>query len=132
MSQQLDETFCHILADDNCVLNETLDSIPPSGNRERSNLEFIEMMKQFILDDIFRKQFQTKQSFTFSRGLSKSRIDFILISSLLDGSIKDTSIIHFPFSDHDAVRINVYILQSSQKRKQLDTQDSDEAETGED
>ena len=77
-----------IRSDFNCVLNGTLDRIPPSGNRERGNSELIEMMKQFNLDDIFRKRFQTKQYFKFSRVVSKSRTDFILTSSLLDSSIK--------------------------------------------
>ena len=58
-----------------------------------------ELINQSNLEDIFRKRFPTKQSFTFSRGTSKSRIDLILTSRLLDSSVQSTSIVHFPFSD---------------------------------
>ena len=113
LSQFLDEEYSHIIAGDfNCVLNGMLDRRPSCSHRDQGNSELVEMMLNFNLVDIFRHRFQTKQTFTFTRGNSKSRIDFFLISCLLDSNIDSTLITHFPFSDHDAIHINIDIMQS--------------------
>ena len=112
LSEYLDDTCCHILAGDfNCVLDGKLDRKPQSSNREPGISELVEIMLNFNLVDIYRKRFLSKQSFTFSRGSSKSRIDYFLTSWLLDSNIDNTSILHFPFSDHDAIRIDIDMLQ---------------------
>ena len=106
--QYLDESYCHIIAGDfNCVLNSLLDRRPASSNRDQGSSELTNLMLVYNLIDIFRKRFETKQSFTFSRGLSKSRIDYFLISCLLDSKVNNAQITHFPFSDHDAVSIDI-------------------------
>ena len=69
-------------------------------------------MKQFSLEDIFRKRYPRQQAYTFARGLSKSRIDYFCISTLLDCYVNDASIHHFPFSDHDAVALNINLNKS--------------------
>ena len=86
-----------------------LDRKPPCSTKDQGYNEMNEMIIQAQLTDIFRKQFPLKKSFTFSRGQSKSRIDLILTSCLLDSKIKTANIIHFPFSDHDAVNIKLDI-----------------------
>lgn len=114
LSGLLDARYLHILAGDfNCVLNGVLDRKPACNTKDQGYNEIAEMINQSQLKDIFRKQFPSKQSFTFSRGQSKSRIDFILTSYLLDRSIKTANIVHFPFSDHDAVTLNLDISQNS-------------------
>ena len=111
LSEHKDDTGCHILADDfNCVLDGKLDRKPQNSNREPVISELVEIMLNFNLVDIYRKRFLSKQSFTFSRGSSKSRIDYFLTSWLLDSNIV-TSILHSPFSDHDAIRIDINMLQ---------------------
>ena len=60
-------------------------------------------MKQYSLEDIYRKRYPNKNTFTFSRGNSRSRIDYFLTSAMLDGFIKDSAVVNFPFSDHDAI-----------------------------
>ena len=113
LSQYLDELYCHIIAGDfNCVFNSMLDRRPSSSVRDQGSSELVNMMFNFNLEDIFRKRNETKQSFTFSRGHSKSRIDYVLTSCLLDSSINKTHIIHFPYSDHDAVSIDIDMVKS--------------------
>ena len=84
-----------------------LDRRPSSSGKDQGTSELVNIMLSFNLVDIFRKRFETKQSFTFSRGQSKSRIDYFLTSCLLDSNVNNTKIIHFPFSDHDAVFIDI-------------------------
>ena len=111
VTNKLDETFVHIIAGDfNCAMDGSLDRYPPSASRDQGLLEMNDMIHQCNLDDIFRKRFPTKQSFTFSRGTSKSRIDMFLTSRVLDSYIKSTAIVHFPFSDHDAIKLNVVVF----------------------
>ena len=114
ITEKLDETFVHIIAGDfNCVMDGSVDRNPPSTNKDQGLTEMNELIKQSYLEDIFRKRFPTQQIFTFSRGISKSRIDLFLTSKLLDSKIKSTSIIHFPFSDHDAVKLNMDFSQTA-------------------
>ena len=63
-------------------------------------------MDTYDLEDVFRAENPDKKSFTFSRGDSKSRIDFFLTPITRRCSIKSTSVCPFPFSDHDIVNIS--------------------------
>ena len=108
ITESLDETFLQIIAGDfNCVMDCSIDRNPSSTNRDQGQLEMEELIKQSNLEDIFRKRFPTKRMYTFSRGISQSRIDLFLTSMLLDSAINSTSIVHFPFSDHDAIKLNI-------------------------
>ena len=114
-TDKLDETFVHIIAGDfNCAMDGSLEICPPSASRDQGLLEMNDMIHQCNLD-IFRKRFPNKQSFTFSRGTSKSRIDMFLTSRVLDGYIKSTAIVHFPFSDHDAIKLNVVFFRNCKR-----------------
>ena len=93
-----------------------LDRRPLCSHRDQGNSELVEMMLDFNLVDIFRHRFQTKQTFTFTRGNSKSRIDFFFTSCLLDRNIDSTLITHFPFSHHYAFRINIEIIRQKRPR----------------
>ena len=112
LSEHLDDLYLPIFAGDfNCALDGNIDRKPSNNNRDPGVSELVEIMLNFNLEDIYRKRFLTKQSFTFTRGSSKSRIDYFLTSCLLDSTINNTSILHFPFSDHDAIRIDIDVLQ---------------------
>ena len=89
------------------------DRKPPSNYQDQAHPEINQLIQQCNLDDIFRKRFPTKQLFTFTRGSSKSRIDLFLTSKLLDSNIRATSIVHFPFSDHDALKLNIDFSQTA-------------------
>ena len=84
-----------------------MDRKPKSNQNDQGFQELDSIMKQFSLEDIFRKRYPKTQAYTFARGSSKSRIDYFCISTLLDCYVNDTSIHHFPFSDHDAVALDI-------------------------
>ena len=54
----------------------------------------------------FRKRYPDQKSFTFNRGISKSRIGYFLKRSSCDCNIEHANVSHFPFSDHDLVFID--------------------------
>ena len=56
--------------------NCTLDREPSRYANDAGYNELSDLMKTYDLEDIFRKQNPDKKVFTFSRGDSKSRIDF--------------------------------------------------------
>ena len=102
----IDINSINIIAGDfNLVLNSELDREPHRHSNDVGYNELINLMETSDIEDVFRKQNPKKQSFSFSRGESKSRIDFFLTSVFNRNSIKTSSIIHFPFSDHDIVNI---------------------------
>ncbi|MEW8548720.1 MAG: hypothetical protein AB2693_34900, partial [Candidatus Thiodiazotropha sp.] len=89
LREVIDETCLQIFAGDfNCVFDGTMDRLPRSITKDQGYSEMVELMNQFNLEDLFRKRFPTKQTFTFSRGSSKSRIDLFLTSCLLDCFVK--------------------------------------------
>ena len=93
INEKIDETFVQVIAGDfNCVMNCSVDRNPPSTNRDQGQAEMEELIKQSNLEDLFRKRFPTERIYTFSRGLSKSRIDMFLTSRLLDSAINTISI----------------------------------------
>ena len=108
ISAILDDDYIHILGGDfNCSQNNQKDRDPKQNNKDQGLKELNDMMQQCSLEDIYRKRYPNKNTFTFSRGNSRSRIDYFLTSAMLDSYIKDTSVIHFPFSDHDAILLQL-------------------------
>jgi exonuclease III len=66
---------------------------------------------RYDLYDAWRKINPNKKQYSFQRGNSKSRIDFICIDFILCSNdlcskVFDTNIKHFPFSDHDLVKLD--------------------------
>jgi hypothetical protein len=66
-------------------------------------IELQNLITRYDLYDAWRKLHPNKKRYSFQRGNSKSRIDFILCSNGLCSKVFDTNIKHFPFSDHDLV-----------------------------
>ena len=113
MSTIFDDEYAYILAGDfNCTQDNNIDRKPKSNQNDQGFHELDSIMKQFSLEDIFRKLYPRKQAYTFARGSSKSRIDYFCISTLLDCYVNDNSIHHFPFSDHDAVALDINLNKS--------------------
>ena len=69
--------------------------------------ELDDIMKQYSIEDVYRKRYPNKTTFTFSMGNSKSQIDYFLTLTILECYIKDTSVKNFPFSDHDAITLQI-------------------------
>ena len=66
-------------------------------------IELQNLITRYDLYDAWRKLNPIKKRYSFQRGNSKSRIDFILCSNGLCSKVFDTNIKHFPFSDYDLV-----------------------------
>ena len=103
-----DETYLQVFAGYfNCVLEGTLDRLSRCNTRDQGYFELFDLINQFNLDDLFRKRFPNKQAFTFSRGSSKIKNRSISNIMLVGLSCKNTSVLHFPFSDHDAISLEI-------------------------
>ncbi|CAC5361410.1 unnamed protein product [Mytilus coruscus] len=101
----------YVMRDFNCCLNRKLDrkhmpKCEAVGNHELKN--FIEKNE---LTDIWRLRYPNKKQYTFSRGQSYSRIDYILTSENIDCRLNNAKTVYFPFSDHDGVTISMNIIE---------------------
>ena len=94
-----------IAGDFNCALDCKLDRDPGHNSNDQGCVELLDLMQKCNVNDIFRRRYPMKRSFTFKRGSSKSRIDYFLIETTCDSYINNTNIDHFPFSDHDIIYI---------------------------
>jgi len=64
-------------------------------------------MHRHDLFDIWRNNNPKTKRFSFHRGKTKSRIDYIICSNSLSSKLLDSKIKHFPFSDHDICTVKV-------------------------
>ena len=113
MRTGFDDEYAHILAGDfNCTQDNTIDRKPKSNQNDQVFQELDSILKQFSLEDIFHKRYPRKHAYTFTRGSSKFRIYYFCISTLLDCYMDDASIHYFPFSDHDAVVLDINLNKS--------------------
>ena len=104
IATNLDDDYIHILGGDfNCSQNNQMDRDPKQNNKDQGFKELDDLMKQYSLEEIYPKRYPNKNTFTFSRGNSRSRIDYFLTSAMLDSYINDSAVVNFPFSDHDAI-----------------------------
>ena len=73
LSTIFDDEYAYILAGDfNCTQDNNIDIKPKSNQNDQGFHELNSIMKQFSLEDIFRKRYPRKQAYTFARGSSKS------------------------------------------------------------
>ena len=101
-----DDSIYHyniVLGDFNCILDEKIDRYPNRRTDNIGKIELQNLITRYDLYDAWRKLHPNKKRYSFQRGKSKSRIDFILCSNGLCSKVFDTNIKHFPFSDHDLV-----------------------------
>ena len=67
----LSSVYITVIAGDlNCAPNCRLDREPSHISNDQGCIELNELMKTFDLDDIFRKRYPDKKSFTFKRAAS--------------------------------------------------------------
>jgi exonuclease III len=86
------------LGDFNCAIQKNLDRNPPQQLDDISVREFQSMLHRNDLFDVWRKLNSETKRYTFKRGKSKSRIDYILCSNAVSSKVFGTRINHFPFS----------------------------------
>ena len=82
-----DKNYNLILGDFNCAIQKNFQSV----------------LHRNDLFDVWRKLNPETKRYTFKRGKSKSRIDYILCSNAVSSKVFGTRINHFPFSDHDII-----------------------------
>lgn len=110
IGNQNDDSLQHyeiILGDFNCVLDKTIDKCPPHRTEDSGLNEFKLLMHRHDLFDIWRNNNPKTKRFSFHRGKTKSRIDYIICSNSLSSKLLDPKIKHFPFSDHDICTVKV-------------------------
>ena len=98
-----------VLGDFNCAANKNYDRCPSHIADDVGLNEFQNMINRNELYDIWRNQHPDVKKFTFKRGNSKSRIDYILASKNLSSKLYDSQIKNCPFSDHDMVTTKLKI-----------------------
>ena len=91
------------MGDFNCAIQKNLDRNPPQQLDDISVRECQSMLHRNDLFDVWRKLKPETKRYTFKRGKSKSRIDYILCSSAVSSKVFGTRINYFPFSDHDII-----------------------------
>ena len=69
--------------------------------------EFREIIEKYDLLDIWRARNLNNKRYTFQRGNSQSRIDFIFITDEYNYLTENAKKNHFPFSDHDGVSLSL-------------------------
>ena len=111
----LDTEFSKVVGGDfNCTLDPSMDrfhintpikqSTPDAGVKSIENI-----IDKFDLEDVWRRRNPDRIQFTWKNSGKRqaSRIDYWLISRSLDNCMKATDIVKCPFSDHDAVIIDI-------------------------
>ncbi|CAC5373259.1 unnamed protein product [Mytilus coruscus] len=99
----------YVLGVFNCCLNRKLDRKHMPKREDVSNHELKNFIEKIELTDIWRLRYPNKKQYTFSRGKSYSRIDYIFTSENTDCRLNNAKNIYFPFSDHDGVTITMNI-----------------------
>ncbi|WAQ99030.1 LOW QUALITY PROTEIN: YTX2-like protein, partial [Mya arenaria] len=99
----------HIIGGDfNCTQNVTLDrkTVSIDIKEDESLLSMNQIIFDNELEDIWRRRHPKTKMYTFNRNKSYSRIDYILTSKSIGNEV-DSTIKHFPLSDHDAISIKL-------------------------
>ena len=89
------------MGDHNIATDPKLDRFPERFVQDQGGKEFLEILETFDLRDACRVMYSTEKIFTFKRAFSKSRIDKILVSSMVKVvgyEQEDTG-----FSDHEII-----------------------------
>ena len=111
MLQKLDITAHIIGGDFNCVskydIDRNLFERSNKVSRDEGEAELANLQNIFDLEDVWRRRHPITKMYTFSRGKSKSRIDYFLCSKAIDNEIESAKITNCIFSDHDVVEIKL-------------------------
>ena len=80
-----DDSIYHyniVLGDFNCILEKKIDRYPNRRTDDIGKIELQNIITRYDLYDAWRKLNPNKKRYSFQRGNSKSRIDFILCSNV--------------------------------------------------
>ena len=96
-----------VAGDFNCTLLKHLDRNPIPIRDDVWTLEFREFIEKYDLLDIWRARNLNNKRYTFQRGNSQSRIDFIFITDEYNYLTENAKKKIFLFSDHDGVSLSL-------------------------
>ncbi|CAC5387703.1 unnamed protein product [Mytilus coruscus] len=92
-----------LVGDFNCTLDKTIDRNPSHSRDDIGTKELLFLLSQYDLTDIWRDRYRNDKRYTFQRGNSKLRIDYIFCDKSLSNKVYNVGISHCPFSAHDLV-----------------------------
>ena len=100
-----------LLGDFNCTLHD-VERYGDVKRKEVGREELEALMKRQKLSDVYRKRHPDSTSFTYFKPNSsiRSRIDFILLSEIMDVWVQDVRIITSVRSDHNAVKVKLKMV----------------------
>ena len=94
---------CIIGGDFNCVLDNEIDRLNCKRGRDVGQVELLKIMNHYDLEDVFRRRHPLKRCYTWSTSENSSRIDYWLISRVIDYKAKSVDVKSCPFSNHDSI-----------------------------
>ncbi len=113
MTKWLDPELETIIAGDfNCTLNSEMDRLNCVGSRDVGQIDIKNIIKEYDLEDIWRRRNPDKKAYSWRRGKKASRIDYFLISNSLDNQIDNVKYKICPFSDHSMVNMKMRISET--------------------
>ena len=98
------ETFC--AGDYNCTLNDT-DRLNCIGSNDVGRIDLQKIIRDFHLEDVYKRRYPLSNTFSFRRGNKASRLDYWLISKTLDNTVDEIKYEPCLFSDHYLVTIKI-------------------------
>ena len=98
------ETFC--AGDFNCTLYDT-DRLNCIGSNDLGRVDLQRMIRDFQLEDVYKRRYPLSNTYSFRRGDKASRLDYWLISKALDNTVNEIKYEPCLFSDHFLVTISI-------------------------
>ena len=96
-----------VAGDFNCTLLKHLDINPIPIRDDVGTREFSEFIEKYDILHIWKARNLNNKRYTFQRGNSQSRIDFIFITDEYNYYTQNAKTNHFPFSDHDGISLSL-------------------------
>ena len=93
--------------DFNCALDSELDRLNCSSKSDVGQVDLKNIIYNKSLEDVYRRRFPDKKTYSWSRGNKSSRLDYWLISQTLDCQIDQVDYLACPFSDHRLVTLKL-------------------------
>ena len=98
------EIFC--AGDFNCTLYDT-DRLNCIGSNDLGRIDLQKIIRDFQLEDVYKRRYPLSNTFSFRRGNKASRLDYWLISKTLDNTVDEVKYEPCLFSDHYLVKIRI-------------------------
>ncbi len=107
------DTETLVAGDYNCTLNSDLDRINCIGNNDIGQVDIKHIMNNFDLEDVYRRRYPERKTFSWRCGDKGSRIDYWLISASLDNQTDRVEYSPCVFSDHSIVKLDLRVNTAS-------------------